>query len=179
MGPVAQTSRATGRGAESVCIFYWHSVLLSFLFVCLSEEIETWLLSALTRSLHTTHPNICPSKWALLLQAGHISVVSVTSSRLLNSFSVSTATRGGHHGLLRRGSGAGGLRRHVLQQLLPLPAVNSGPGPEQRCQLMGAEWAPGCREVCRHTGALMDTGGGGGGGGVKQEEGCKIMLMSC
>lgn len=41
---------------------------------------------------------------------------------------VSTATGSGHYGLLRRGSGAGGNRRDVLQQLLPLLALSTGPG---------------------------------------------------
>lgn len=78
---------------------------------------------------------------------------------------LSTATGGGHRGVLRRGSGAGGAGWHVLQQLLPLPAVRPGAGPGQRCQPVGAERAPGRREIRGHTGPLMDRGGGGGGGG--------------
>lgn len=41
---------------------------------------------------------------------------------------VSTATGSGHYNLLRRGSRAGGYRRDVLQQLLPLLALSAGPG---------------------------------------------------
>lgn len=103
-------------------------------------------------------------------------------SRLLNSYlflcvSLSTATRGSHYGVLCRSAGAGRVRRHVLQQLLPLPAVHPGPGPEQRFQPVGAERAPGCREVSRHTGPLMDRRGGGGGGLAKQE-GWWVTVMS-
>lgn len=94
--------------------------------------------------------------------------------------SVSTATGGGHYRVLRRGSGAGGPGWHVLQQLLPLPAVCPGPGPEQRHQPVGAERAPGFGAVCWDTGALMDGGRGRGGEGglANQEEGCKVKLMS-
>ncbi len=52
---------------------------------------------------------------------------------------VSTATRSGHYSLLRRGSRAGGYRRDVLQQLLPLFALSAGPGPHGRPQPLGTQ----------------------------------------
>lgn len=52
---------------------------------------------------------------------------------------VSTATGSGHYGLLRRGSGAGGNRRDVLQQLLPLLALSAGPGRHSRPKPVGTQ----------------------------------------
>ncbi len=52
---------------------------------------------------------------------------------------VSTATRSGHYSLLRRGSRAGGYRRDVLQQLLPLFALSAGPGPHGCPQPLGTQ----------------------------------------
>lgn len=52
---------------------------------------------------------------------------------------VSTATGSGHYGLLRRGSGAGGNRRDVLQQLLPLLALSTGPGHHSRPKPVGTQ----------------------------------------
>lgn len=66
----------------------------------------------------------------------------------------SAATGGGHHRVLRAGSGAGGTGGHVLQQLLPLPALGPGPGPEQRRLPVAAERAAGLRAFCRDKGAL-------------------------
>ncbi|KAJ8400525.1 hypothetical protein AAFF_G00396490, partial [Aldrovandia affinis] len=62
-------------------------------------------------------------------------------------------TRGGHHCVLRRGSGAGRAGRDVLQQLLPLPAVPGGPERGHGRQPVGAEREAGPRES-RSTGPL-------------------------
>lgn len=82
-----------------------------------------------------------------------LSCLSATTCPLTVSL-FSTATRCGHHGVLRSGSGAGGVRRHVLQQLLPLPALQPGPGSEQRRQPVGAQRAPGGGEVSGDTSPL-------------------------
>ena len=143
MGPVAQTSRATGRGAESVCIFLLALCPAVFSFcVPLRGNRDVVALrphsfSPYDSSEYLPRQMSAPlAGWTRPCCLSHLFSPAQLFSLCV---SVSTATRGSHHGLLRRGSGAGGLRRHVLQQLLPLPAVHSGPGPEQRCQLMGAE----------------------------------------
>lgn len=80
-------------------------------------------------------------------------IYALTSSLSL-CVSASTATRGGHHSVLRAGSGAGRIRRHVLQQLLPLSALGPGPRSEQRRQLVATERATGSAAFCRYKGAL-------------------------
>ena len=123
--------------------------------------------SFLSLLLWTGHVLMCESVnvfslFCLLPQAEAISLSHELPADLQSlSVCFSVATRGGHHGVLCRGSGAGGLGRHVLQQLLPLPAVQPVRGPEQRRQPVGAERAPGGRRVSRHTGPLMDRGEGG------------------
>ncbi|MEE6499875.1 hypothetical protein FKM82_003619 [Ascaphus truei] len=58
--------------------------------------------------------------------------------KLIHFFSI-LATRSCHICLLCRLSGAGGARRDVLQQLLPLPAVTGGPERGDGSSLVGAE----------------------------------------
>lgn len=80
-------------------------------------------------------------------------VCALTSSLPL-CLPASAATGRGHHGVLRAGAGAGGTGGHVLQQLLPLPALGPGPGPEQRRLPVAAERAAGLGAFCRYKGAL-------------------------
>lgn len=92
-------------------------------------------------------------------------------------FCLSTATRGGHHSVLCGSTGAGRAGWHVLQQLLPLPDIRPGPGSEQCYEPVGAERAPGRREVSGHTGPLMDRRRRGRGGQLAKEESERKQLM--
>lgn len=166
-GIMTQSSWAVGaeerQRVESFYLFSCgHSVLLS-LCMCSSHR-EQWCdweaeFAGRRLSLNRTRPYApADSRFVfLLLQTWAVSLSQSCDSPVhLLYVSLFTATRGGHHRVLCRRSRAGGVGRHVLQQLLPLPAVCPGPGPEQRRQPVGAERAPGRREVSWYTGPLTD-----------------------
>lgn len=155
-----------------------------------TKECGQSLLYVLSFPPYSTHPKVCVSLdefsiFCLLLQADAALLSQRRDSSTDSSssfcvfflffFCLSTATRGGHHSVLCGSTGAGRAGRHVLQQLLPLPDIRPGPGSEQCYEPVGAERAPGRREVSGHTGPLMDRRRRGGQ--LAKEESERKQLM--
>lgn len=195
-----------GEGRDGVCTSLFSppvdTVLLS-LFVCVCMRVSVYVCVGLTEDKgmwsesalcplsfppYSTHPKVCVSLdefsiFCLLLQADAALLSqrrdssTDSSSSFFFFFCLSTATRGGHHSVLCGSTGAGRAGRHVLQQLLPLPDIRPGPGSEQCYEPVGAERAPGRREVSGHTGPLMDRRRRGRGGQLAKEESERKQLM--
>lgn len=119
--------------------------------VCVSENM--WMSSLFVLFVVFVSSSSSPPL-TLTLPLPHTLTLTLTLGLLSSCVSAATGRR--HHRVLRRGSRAGGSGRHVLQQLLPLPAVRAGAGPERRRRPVGAERAAGVGALRRrHTGALI------------------------